>query len=213
MAEYTSLDVILDFDGNESSARAHLMKRGFALTPIAGVDIIPIEKQKEYFEKNEISYVELLNSEGGPYLFTENLDILQSWIKRVKGANEVYKTLNDTAILKSAYYKSLTKAPVLCKNAQQKIRKKHISTCPSVNIDCSAGHVLPYSSISPLNSIFKLIKDILESYIRNGWTIESTHDFKKLIGISDNYEYLTVKFFDDAQAAEFIVYYGDVLKK
>jgi hypothetical protein len=204
-------DLILDLGGDENAARAVLIKRGF-VNLIHFPEIVSVEKQKEYLEKNQISYGQILNGEHDG-LYVKQIKEVQSWINRIQGAINSHIMLSDTSILLSSHYGSPYR---MHKNKMQKIKKAHLHA--SLDIDCSilhnvSIHTLRYNTSTKANNISKFVQAVLESYKRSGTVIDSTKDFKKLIALSDNFEYLQVKFFDEAQAAEFIIFYGDTIKK
>jgi hypothetical protein len=203
-------DVILDFNGDENAARIALMKRGFTYAIHFSKDrLLSIEKRKNYLEKNNVPYAELKNSETAN-LFVENLEKISLWQKRVNCVNSAVNALNDTNVLIRG------SSPTHCmhKNNMQKLKVKSLKF--SLDIDCSnytSNWYFPVSSKVKVSGtkISKFIKSVLESYRRSGITIDSTKDFKKLIGVSEYADYLTIKFMDEAQAAEFIVFHGDML--
>lgn len=211
MADHTFFDVFLDYGGDELAARSALIKRGF--TRAIAFDDFSIDLQKEFLNKNDLSYGFLTNSEC-EYLFTKTCDdkIVDKWLSKVSGAKLAKNLLNDTQTLIKPYYGRVK----LRKNAQQKIKISNLRT--SANIDCSKLNKIQHNSYtynsknSSNKLIYNLITAILTSYKSNGMDIDSSKDFKKLIDMSDNREYLKIKFFDEAQAAEFLFVYGDELK-
>lgn len=206
MTDHTFFDVYLDYGGDELAARGALIKRGF--NRIINIGDISIEDQKEFMERHNINYAFLKNGESDN-LFIKNHDneIVDKWIAKIKGAKNANNFLNDTSVLIKSRYGRIK----LRKNTQQKIKIAHLATF--TNLDCSnfVGSQY-YINAKADNSIYNLINAILTSYKTNGTEIDSSKDFKKLIGLSDNREYLTIKFFDEAQAAEFLFAYGDELK-
>jgi hypothetical protein len=210
MSNQTFFDVYLDFGGDENAATIVMFDQGF-VEKIC-LDSVSLEDQKEFLERHDIDYGFLKNSEC-KYFFVKKQKnkILHNWLGRIDGAKKMNTHLNDTAILIKPYYGRIK----LRKNTQQKIKILHLVS--SADIDCSKLNRVNNFSYNNSKSttdkiVYKLITAILESYQRNGMTIDSSKDFKKLIGISDNKEYLTIKFFDEAQAAEFLFVYGDELK-